>query len=189
MIKKSSILIVFLFFAYLLLPPPTDLPSLPGSVKSTEPGDTLEIPGVSAYYTNLSRQEVLAFYQKNFSRSRFLGIPLLIYRLNHPPEYAKQIFQSTKQSSFLEEIVHPLRESLFVNGFEWEVDPFTKPESRAKNKMIINQQEFKSKITLLPQESNPILRLILAGIALFFGFWLFKELKGMYGSFRRHSKF
>lgn len=179
MIKRVSLLlccfVALLLLFYLLLPPPPELPPLPQSLKSTEPGDTVQIPGVSAYYTNLSRQEVIEFYQKNFSHSSFFGIPLLTYRLNHPPEYAKQIIRDTQQSSYFEEIIHPFRESLFINGFEWENDPFTKPEQRFQNRMVINGQEFKCKVTLRPFYSNPIARiLVFIGLGIL-SFWLGKE--------------
>jgi hypothetical protein len=179
-IKFSFSLFAFLFLIYLLLPPPAEIPPLKDSLKSTEPGDTIQIPGISAYYTNLSRQEVLNFYQKNFSKSRFLGIPLLTYRLNHPPEYAKQVIRDTQQSSYLEEIVHPLRESLFVNGYEWENDPFVPPESRAQYKMVIDGKEFKCKVTIRPFYSNFFFRiLIFIGIVIAF-FFLKKEVEEIY---------
>ncbi len=190
--RRFFLLFCFLFLLffsfYLLLPDPAQLPPLPGALKSTEPGDTYQIPGIAAYYTDLSRQEVIAFYQQNYSRSRFLNLPLITYRLNHPPEYVKIIIRSTQQSSYFEEIVHPLRESLFVNGFEWENDPFTKPESRPKNKMIVNGYEYKSKVTLIARSSYPPFRIIA-----FFGFvflvaLLLREAGEIYGSFRRGSK-
>lgn len=160
---------------YLLLPSPPELPPLSQSLKSVEPGDTTQIPGISAYYTDLSRQEVIDFYQKSFSHSSFLGIPLLTYRLNYPPEYAKQIIRSTQQSSYLEEVVHPLRESLFVSGFEWANDPFTKSEKRVKNKMIIDRKEYKAKITLITRNSNPIFRLLVSVGFMILGWWMIKE--------------
>lgn len=184
MIKKLGKILIGLFFAlwgiYLLLPPPAILPPLPESLKSIEPGDTVQIPGISAYYTNLSRQEVISFYQENFSRSTFLKIPLPTYRLNHPPEFARTLIRSTQQSSYIEEIVHPLRESLYVNGFEWENDPFTKPEKRIKNKMIIDKKEYKAKITLIIQDSYPIFRIITSFILVFLGVWLMREAREIY---------
>lgn len=184
------IVVIFLVVVgiYLLLPAPAELPPLPQSLKSIEPGDTTQIPGISAYYTNFSRQEVMDFYQKSFSHSRLLKIPFITYRLNRPPEDAKTIIRSTQQSSYLEEVIHPLRESLFVNGFEWADDPFTKQESRAKNKIIINGVEFKSKVTIITQKSNPLIRILVLLWLAAAGFWLLREAKGIYGSFRGNSK-
>lgn len=180
---------ISLFLIYLLLPSPPEPPPLPQSLKSTEPGDTVEIPGLSAYYTDLSRQEVLDFYQKNFSRSSFLGTPFPTYRLNHPPEYARTTIRSTLQSSYYEEIVHPLRESLYVNGYEWQNDPFTKPEQREKNKPVIGGREFKSKVTIITRGSNPIFRVLIFIGSLLLIFWLARETRGIYGAFHHHFKF
>ena len=77
-IKKSKFLIVPLSFwllgiVYLSLPEPV-IPNLPGALKSTEPGDTVQIPGVWSYYTTLSREEAIGFYKEAFSRSSFKRI-------------------------------------------------------------------------------------------------------------------
>lgn len=177
-ISKLLLIIVFVFWGiYLLLPPSKELPPLPQSLKSIEPGDTVQIPGVSAYYTDLSRAEVIKFYQDNFTRSSFLEVPLITYRLNHPPEYVKTLLRDTQQTSYLEEVVHPLRESLFINGFEWENDPFTVPDKRVKNKMIINGHEYKAKITIFQRNSNPFFRLIVSGGVLILSLMLFNEIK------------
>ena len=137
------------FSLYLLLPgpklPPADLPESP---QSDEPGDTWQIANVSAYYTNLDRSTAVSFYEKYFSRSSFFAIPLLTYRVNHPPEKAKQVFIDTKRSYYLEEIVHPFRESLFVNGFDWKNDVFTSPQSRSQNRLEFANQFWQSKVSL-----------------------------------------
>jgi len=142
---KKIFLIIFVIFnifalTYLLLPTPT-LKDLPNSVKSNEPGDTIQLKNVSAYYTNLTRTEVMNFY-----RSIYTG--LFFTRLNHPPELAKIIFRDTTQSYYLEEFHLPFKESLYINGYEWENDVFTKPEKRIKNKLIYEKIEYKAKVTL-----------------------------------------
>jgi hypothetical protein len=106
---------------YLLLPapafptPPTD------SVQSLEEADT-ETPLKKAYFTNYSRAEVIEHYNKQFYKSDFYNIPFLNYRLNYPPEDAQTLIRDQTRSTFLEEIVHPLRESLFINGFEAKLE-------------------------------------------------------------------
>lgn len=125
---------------YLLTPAPK-LPDLPFSVRSDLPGDTIQIPNIAAYYTNLSRTQVINFYQ-----SRYQG--LFRIHLIHPPEKAKEVIRNTIQSYYLEEFVLPYKESLFINGFEWEKDVFTKPEKRIKNKLVYQDQEYSAKITL-----------------------------------------
>lgn len=146
---------------YLLLPgPKLPPPDLPESLKSTEPGDTIQLKNVSAYFTDKSRQEVLDFYTNYFSHSLFFNIPLLTYRLNHPPEYAREIIRDTTMTYYLEEIVHPLHGSLFVNGFEWENDVFTPKEMRAQNAIKVGGKIWKSKITLRWKPSRVWTRLL-----------------------------
>ncbi len=156
MFKKifPFILVLFnaLFLAYLLIPTPT-LKDLPNSVKSDEPGDTVQMKNVTAFYTNLSRTEVINFYRSVYTS------PVLI-RLNYPPEYAKTIFRDTMQSYYLEEFSIPFKESLFINGFEWENDVFTKLEKRIVNKMIYKGIEYKSKITIKVIPTSPFIRLL-----------------------------
>lgn len=144
MIKKIliSIFVVFnlFFILYLIIPTPS-LPDLPNSAKSNLPGDTTQISHVSAYYTNMTRTEVMNFYKAYYSG------PFRI-NLNHPPEKAQEIIVDTIQSYYFEEFVLPFKESLYINGFEWENDVFTKPENRSKNKLIYENKEYKAKITI-----------------------------------------
>lgn len=144
MLKKIliSILIIFNLLAvfYLISPPPI-LPDLPNSAKSDLPGDTVQISNVTAYFTNMTRTEVMNFYKAYYSG-------LFRINLNHPPEKAQDIIIDTIQSYYLEEFVLPFKESLFINGYEWENDVFTKIESRSKNKLIYHDKEYKAKITL-----------------------------------------
>jgi hypothetical protein len=186
--KKIGLLVYWfiglLVLTYLLLPPPAEPPPLPESTKSNLPGDTVEIPHLYAYYTNLSRQEVLDFYQKHYSRSRLLGIPLPSFRLNHPPEYTWVVIRDTVLSSYLEEIVHPFRESFYINGHEPANDPFVKSDQRRPT-LIYEGKEYKAKITVLPVYSHPLLRIILfIGIIIVLIF-LKREVFTLYGSFRR----
>jgi len=162
-------LLKFLFFTfgiifsvYLILPgPKLPPPDLPDSLKSDLPGDTIQLNNVSGYFTNQERQEVIAFYQEYFSHSSFLNLPLPLIRLNHPPEYAKEIIKDTMQTYYFEELVHPFRESLFINGFEWEKDVFTPAASRLANKLIYKEITWPSKITLRWSSSNGLIRLII----------------------------
>ena len=144
MTKKNiglSILILFNLCSllYLILPLPS-VPDLPSSLKSIEPGDTVQIPNVNAYYTDQSRSEVMNFYYHTYK------FPFVIH-LNHPPERAKIIFKDTIQSYYLEELVIPFKASLFINGFEWQNDVFTPADKRAANKLMVGTQTFNAKIT------------------------------------------
>jgi len=175
---------------YLILPcPRIPLPNLPESIKSDLPGDTVQIENVSAYFTNKDREEVISFYEKVFSTSRLFNLPLLTYRLNHPPEYAKDVWVDTQTSYYLEEVVHPLRESLFVNGFDWQNDVFTRPNKRVKNKLIYKDKVWDVKVSLRWFTSSWLTRLAifwLSWSSLFLVFELFgEELKELGKLFKR----
>jgi len=159
---KITIAVVYLLgIAYLVLPEPV-IPNLPGALKSIEPGDTTQMPGVWAYYTNLSRREAVDFYKEAFSKSSFLKIPLPTYILNHPPEYARETIRATQQSNFYEEIVHPLRESLFVNGWIPKEDKVYLARSlEPMTEFIIDGQNFSAKITLYHVRSTIWARILI----------------------------
>lgn len=144
MIKKILIVLFCLFnilIVFYLIKPLPKISDLINSVKSDEPGDTVQLKNVSAFYTNMTRAEVINFYKKYYNGS-FRII------LNHPPEKSKEVIKDTIQSYYLEEFVLPFKESLFINGFEWENDVFTKPEKRIVNKLLFKEKEYKAKITI-----------------------------------------
>lgn len=174
MIKKILIALfcIFNIFAivYLISPTPT-LPDLVNSVKSDEPGDTVQLKNVSAYYTNMTRTEVMNFYKAYYSG------PFRII-LNHPPEKSKEIIKDTIQSYYFEEFVLPFKESIFINGFEWENDVFTKPENRLKNKLIFKDKEYKAKITIkaIPTSTpNRIIAFLFTEAAVIFTLYAYKS--------------
>jgi hypothetical protein len=144
-IKKIWALLGILITIYLLIPsasfPPIDLPN---SFKSDEPGDTWQIENVSAYYTEKDRGEVISFYQNYFTKPTIFP-PI---RLNYPPEFGKEVFIDTKQTYYLEELVYPLKQSLFVNGYEWQNDVFTPVASREQFKLEADGKVWKSKVSL-----------------------------------------
>ncbi|KKP48358.1 MAG: hypothetical protein UR39_C0001G0153 [Candidatus Woesebacteria bacterium GW2011_GWA1_33_30] len=112
-ILKILFFIASLFLLFYVLPQSPEFPKpLPASVQSFEPAD-VETPLRRGYYTNLTRQEIIEHYQKEFNEG-FIYTP----RLNYPPEEAPALIRDQTKSTFLEELVHPLRESLFINGFE-----------------------------------------------------------------------
>ena len=179
-LKIALIIAFFLGTFYLLLPAPKDFPHLPPSIKSTEPGDTTQIANVSAYYTDIPRNEVVDFYFNYFSHSPFLGIPLITYKLNHPPERIREVLRETQQSTYVEEIVHPLRESVFVNGFEWNNDPFTPPARRIKNILIVNGKTYRFKVTLFYQETAVWQRLAVFYLSLLAVYFLYQTYLGLW---------
>lgn len=149
-----GLLVVFnvLFVWYLTLPLPV-IPDLPYSAKSDLPGDTTQLKNVSGYFTNLTRTEVITFYKAN------LNGPFRI-QLNHPPEKAKDVILDTIQSYYLEEFVFPFKASIFINGYDWQNDVFTKPEKRIANRLLYNGIEYQSKITVKSYPTNLWSRLL-----------------------------
>lgn len=154
-----------LFLFYLSLPSP-DFPQPPSdALQSDEPGDT-ETPLRRAYFTNYTRDEVMSHYKNQLTKSSFLGIPLPTYRLNYPPEEARTIIRDQTRSTFLEEIVHPLRESVFINGFEPK-DP--------KDAIEIKGRSWRQKIIVRYVPSRLWVRLVLGISTIFAMVVVFRE--------------
>lgn len=145
--------ITIVLFGYLLLPNLAFPEPPPDSVQSLEEAD-IETPLRRAYLTNFTREEVLEHYQRQ--------IPWPAYRLNYPPEEAFVLIRDQARSTFLQEIVHPFRASLFVNGFEPK-DP--------KDDVWYKGVDYRQKITVryVPSsawERIPIMVLTLLGLYL-----------------------
>lgn len=101
---------------YLALPN-CDFPAqLPDSIASKEPAD-LETPLRRGYFTNYSRDEVLSWYDREFSCANILGIKIPKILLNYPPEYAQTIIRDRTDIGWLQEYVYPLREGIYINGY------------------------------------------------------------------------
>lgn len=125
--------IVFLLLLIYVIPISPSFPNPPSdAVRSYEPADS-EDPLRRAYFTNLNREEVINHYKKEFNNEFNIYTP----RLNYPPEESSKIIRDQTRSTYLEEIVHPLRESIYINGFE--------PKSE-KDTIIIDKVYWKQKI-------------------------------------------
>ena len=176
---SAYLLLGLLIIGYLIIPAPKfPPPDLPQSIKSTEPGDTVQLSNTSAYFSDQSRANVINFYTSHFKRIKIFNISFSLpqYRLNHPPEEARRIWVDTKRSYYLEEIVHPLRESLFIDGFEWANDVFTKPQRRIKNKMVVGGRVWQAKVSLRWFQSSVLARLLIFSLGWYFLFVLFNRL-------------
>lgn len=117
--KKVFIVFSLLLLIYLVLPGPSqisDFKLLPNSDKSTLEGDTIQIPNVSAYFSNNYRNFAISFYVENYLQKTWLPFPPL--KLNHPPEFSWTVIKKHTDSTYLEELFYPLRDSLYINGFE-----------------------------------------------------------------------
>lgn len=122
--------------------PPVD------SLKSTEPGDTVQIPNTEAFFTYFYRKDIIPFYKKDFgSKFNYFGVNLPFLTLNYPPQYANEAIRPYILSWYLEEFVHPLRESLYVNGWE-PYDEQGNPRLKNVHGIVIEDRSFDTKITL-----------------------------------------
>ena len=188
-ILKNILLSIFVVFnIYLLLPEPSQPEPLPNSFLSPEPGDTGQIPGLFAYYTNLPRNEIIAFYQKQYSYSSLYHIPLITFKLNHPPEDAWQVITDTIPSTFLEEVIQPFRGSLYLAGDIPAEDPFVKNNLKRSN-FFWEGKEYKTKILIYRKSSNPFMRLIIFWGSIVILRWLILKSKDLYDeNFRNHSQ-
>jgi hypothetical protein len=187
-IFKILLLVISVIFSfYLLLPDPPEPKPLPNSFRSPEPGDNGQIPGLFAYYTNLPRNEIIAFYQNQYSYSSFYNIPFIAFKLNHPPEYAWEVITDTIPSTFLEEVIQPFRGSLYLAGDIPAEDPFIK-NNRKRSNFFWEGKEYKTKILIYRKSSNPLMRLIIFWSSIFVLKWLIVKAKGVYDeNFRNHS--
>lgn len=134
-----SILIVLVF--YVILPEPAFPRPPDDALQSKERGDT-ETPLRRAYFTNATREEVMDHYVKEFGG----------YRLNYPPEESATLIRDQTKSTFLEEIIHPLRESVYINGYEPK-DP--------QNAINIEGKPWRQKIIVRYVPSNIFVRIVI----------------------------
>lgn len=117
--KKIFIIFSALLLLYMLWPQPAsieDFQALPNSEKSTLSGDTWQIPNISGFFSNNYRDFAVSFYSKTFQGSSHFFFPPI--RINYPPEFAYTAVKQYTESTYLEELVYPLKDSLYVNGFE-----------------------------------------------------------------------
>src|SRR3989337_4038241 len=155
-VKTVFLLLSTLFIFYLLLPEPDFPKKLPDSFQSNEPADQ-ETPLRRGYYTNFERPDVLDYYLRQYKNISFLNIKLPTYRLNYPPEEAQIIIRDQTRSTFLEEIVHPFRESIYVNGF--------KPKL-AQDAIKIDEKDWRQKVIVRYVPSNLGVRLLIGFLTL-----------------------
>jgi len=161
----KNLLVIAAFFVYLVglhyltLPAPS-LPVLADSARSDEPGDTVQNPDQAAYYTfRDSRPSILGELQQKFSLPPPLG-KLLEYRLNYRPEEVGEFVRDQLRSYYLEEVVHPLRETLFINVFDPALSPMIDGWKREQEKMFLHGQYYPVKVHLRPVYSNEAGRVI-----------------------------
>lgn len=154
-----SLFIYLAGLSYLTQPDPA-LPELSDAIRSDEPGDTWQHPDQSAYYTNRdSRPGILGELQRGFSLTTPLG-RFFEYRLNYRPEEVGELVRDQLKSYYLEEVVHPLRESLFINVLDPEKSPMIDDKQRQQQRMYFKNVFYPIKVTLRPIYSSPSGRVI-----------------------------
>ena len=162
----------FILLSYLALPAPHMPAPLPNSVQSDQPAD-LESPFRVGFYTDMTREEVISYYKSQFTATPLLNMDLPTLRLNYPPEEAQTLIRDQTASTFLEELVHPGRESLYINGYQPKEDQ--NPEVAAgrpwRQKIIIRYVKSISWVRL----SIGIITLVVMYILLSDALWVFKS--------------
>lgn len=142
-------------FVYLVRPL-KDFPLPPAeSLQSDEPAD-VETPFRRAYFTNFLREDVISYYKQEL-----MYFPL--FNFNYPPEEAQTIIRDQTRSYYLEELVEPLRQSVYVNGFVPQKD---------SEIIIVNDNEFYQKITIKQVNSSLISRTLVGIFVSISGFLL-----------------
>lgn len=161
--KLVSISLLIPFFVYLSIPlnsfpkPPSD------AVQSMEDAD-IETPFRRAYFTDFTREELIKHYKEQLGFPISLPLPL---RLNYPPEDAQTLIRDQTRSTFLEELVFPFRESLFINGFE---------PKEAKDDIWYKGQHFRQKIIIRHIPSSVYWRIIIGVLVAISAFILIQSL-------------
>ena len=162
---KRLLGILFLFFSlvfliYLLMPGPSsihDFPKLPNSTTSSYEGDTIQVPDVAAYFSGNYRDITISFYSQNYqAKTKFFFLPM---RLNYPPEDAFTKIKDQTQSTYLEELTYPFRDSLYINGFEPLENGL--PRYRGADRIEYDGSKYDTKVTLRYYSSSLVSRLIL----------------------------
>ncbi|KKT42820.1 MAG: hypothetical protein UW64_C0003G0066 [Microgenomates group bacterium GW2011_GWC1_44_37] len=158
------ILLIFTIFIigiiYLVLPSPA-FPDLSNSAQSDEPGDTWQNPDQKGFFTNMERNRVLTDIQSKFV-IKFGGVTLPSFRLNYRPEEAYEMVRDQLQSYYLEEIIYPFRESIFVNGWEPTKSPKTSGlPAMSRPDISLHGVTYNAKITLRPVGSAVWARLLI----------------------------
>ena len=170
-------ILYFSFFLILLIYVAIPSPEFPippnDSIQSNEPADS-ETPLRRAYFTNFTREEVMTHYKEQFSKSNFLGLPFLTYSFNYPPEESQTIIRDQTRSTFLEEIAHPFRESIYVNGFE--------PKTQ-KDAIFIEGRDWRQKLIIKYSNSLLAVRVIIVSLTAIITWFILIELKKFFKDF------
>lgn len=158
---KYVLATVYVLGIFYLLQPVAQLPTLDNAVLSNEPGDTWQNPDQKGYYTNLTRSQVIDQIQQKSKISVF-GISIPNYRLNYRPEESYSLVRDQLKSNYLEEVVYPLKSSIYINGWEPKNAPVyaNKPKKEIPD-ISIYGVPYDAKITLRPVSSVVFIGLLI----------------------------
>lgn len=179
--KQKSVIflgiIVYLLGLVYVSAPLLPSPILKDSVISDEPGDTVQNPQQKGFYTNLVRKDVLGDLQSKYSLKVF-GVTIPSYRLVYRQEETKDFVRDQIPSYYLEEIVYPFRQTLFVNGWE----PINSPIYSYLKTSDIPKPKFKgvsyfSKVTTNPNTTSLWARVLVWSLVLPSMYLVFFSLK------------
>jgi len=159
--KTLYIICSLIFLIYLALPNINYPEKIKESIQSKEPADTENILR-RAYFTNYGRSEVINHYMNEY---KLLGIFSSI-RLNYPPEEAQVMIRDQTMSTYLEELVYPFRESIYINGFE---------PKNMQDTIIIDGVNWQQKIIIKQVTSNVVLRFIIGSSVVFLGYRIYNQ--------------
>ena len=158
-IKLIIVAIVYSLGVVYLFPPAPQTPDLVPSTRSSEEGDTIQNPDQKGFYTQVAREEALSQLQLKYSFTIF-GVRIPSYRLNYRPEEAFGMVRDQLKSSYLEEIVYPMRNSLFVNGYEPLNAPiYANLQREDVPKLFFENTPYFAKVTVKPVNSSLLARL------------------------------
>lgn len=158
---------IFSIFSLLVLiyvlPKTPEFPNhLPDAVQSLELADT-ETPWRRGYYTNFNREQVVEYYNSQFGNVNILGYLVPTVRLSHPHENSFTLIRDQTKSSYIEELAHPFRESIYINGFL---------PSLEKDDIWYKGVHYSHKITIRYAPSNLTVRLIFSIFTLLFLYYI-----------------
>lgn len=153
MFKLTAGIIFILGLIYVIPPGPAkieDFPAIPDSLKSDEPGDTIQDPNIAAYFSNFDRREITEYYRNAYRKQFLFGQLFPPVSLNYPTRDSWQYVREYQRSTFLEEYVYPLHGSIFVNGHEIYVEKelLKLPHDPLGDRMQIKDKFFRSKTTI-----------------------------------------
>lgn len=158
--KRIYLGFCLILFIYMLWPTPSkisDFSPLPNSVKSQLDGDVWQVPNVAGYFSDNYRDFVIPFYFSNYWNRARLPFPPL--KLNHAPEFSWKAIKKHTDSTYLEELVYPLKGSLFINGME----PFNEdktPKFWGSTQFSADERSWYTKATLRFYPSSFLVRLV-----------------------------